>query len=107
TTNRLAEEGGARGGTTGSPTLKISFHGHRPVLVFDGTEAVALVETGEAFLCTEADRAMSFLPGVIEQGLHELATKPASAPTRHDGDRQLGRLLVDEPEARLAFLEHA
>src|SRR5262249_5448558 len=86
------------GATAPVPALQGSLHGHRAVLLLDGTEAVALVQTGAAALGAEADARVPFLARALEERVHELPAEPAAAPARNDRDRELGRLLVDEAE---------
>jgi hypothetical protein len=70
-------------------------------------KAVPLVELRHPLLGTQADPGMAFLPGLLKQRGHQLAAEPSAATARDDGDRQLGRLLVDEAETRSRGREEA
>src|SRR5262245_33683310 len=70
-------------------------------------EAVLLVEARLILRGAEAHGAEAVRPCTIEQRLEELRACTAPAVTRDDGDSQLRRLLVDEPEAGLLLGEEA
>src|SRR5581483_5998822 len=73
----------------------------------DLREALALVEVERRVvgLDAQADGGEPVLAGLREQRLEQLAAEAATPAARHDGDGQLGRLLVDEPVARRLHLE--
>src|SRR6266498_622017 len=82
-------------------------HGPAAAALADLAEAVALVEAQRRVVRLDAERD---LPETVpfrlrEQGSEQLFAVALPTPRRHDGDRQLGRLLVDEAVARLALLE--
>src|SRR5579884_4413904 len=92
---RLGQRPLARAGSA----LEVGDHRHGSVLAPELFEAVLLVEAGLAQLGAEADLREALVARPREQRLEELAARAAAAVARHDGDRQLGRLLVDEAEA--------
>src|SRR5690348_13535849 len=73
----------------------------------DALEAEAFVVADLPRIGAEADRLVAFRAGALEQRLEQLLPRALAAPARDDGDRQLGRALVDEAEARLAVGEEA
>src|SRR3954447_2988891 len=84
---------------------------HRPAAaaLADLSEAVALVEPERRVVRLDAERDLleAVLLRLREQRCQQLLPIPSAAARGHDGDRQLGRPLVDEAVARLAFLEQA
>src|SRR5439155_12874721 len=76
---------------------------HRPCAIplVELGEAVALVEADRRAVLRDAkrDRLVALRSRSREQGVHQLASEAAAAPAGNDGDRELGRLLVDEAVA--------
>src|SRR4051794_39644421 len=72
-----------------------------------GLEAEALVVGRLSRGGAEGDGRVAVLPRAGEKCLEQLLACALAAPARDDRDRQLRRLLVDEPEARLVLREEA
>ena len=70
-------------------------------------EPVPLVELhGRAVLGdAERDRAVAVRPRTRQERIHQLAAEPVAPSAGDDRDRELGRLLVDEPVAPSGLLE--
>src|SRR4029079_11210789 len=70
-------------------------------------EAVVLVQADRRVvgLDAEADLAVAGCPRPLEQGGEQLLAEAAASAAGDDRDRQLRRLLVDEPVAGLVLLE--
>src|SRR5439155_15189605 len=77
-------------------------HAHRDRLAVarDDPEAVPLVERRAVPGGAEAQGVIALAPRLREQRLHQLVADSLAAAARDDGDRQLRRPLVDEPETR-------
>src|SRR5947208_1001617 len=88
-----------------SVPLQAGEHRDRVLALAHRLEAELLVVAGLLLRGTQADRLEPVLARVLEQRVEQLLPGSLTAPARHDGERQLGRLLVDEPEARLALRE--
>src|SRR5438105_2268076 len=71
----------------------------------DGLEAEAFVPLDLPCIGAEADRSVAARARPVEQRLQQLSAGALAATARHDGDRQLRRLLVDEAEPRLVRRE--
>ena len=65
-----------------------------PVLLVEGDERRVLP------LDAEAERAVAVGARALAERLEERLADPTAAPARHDRDRELRRLLVDEAVAR-------
>src|SRR5919198_4557982 len=95
----------------GARALELAPHrdGVAAVLV-DADEAVLLVEREQgvvASLDTEAQRRVALGLRALAEGVEKRFADPAAAATRNDGDRELGRLLVDEAVSRVVATEKA
>src|SRR5438093_1222527 len=84
-------------------------HGPGAAALADLVEAVPLVqpERGIVRLDAERDLREAILLRLREQARQQLLAEALAAPRRHHGDRELGRLLVDEAVARLPLFEQA
>src|SRR5581483_5475707 len=82
-------------------------HGHCVGCLADRLEAETLVPRGLVPVRAETDRLVAVVTGTLEQRLEQLLPGAFAAVTRHDGDGELRRLLVDEAESRLVGREDA
>src|SRR4029450_3787034 len=84
-------------------------HRGRPVALVHLREAVPLIQVyrGAVRRDAEADRPVPLRAGAREQRVHQLAAKAVAALAGDDRDRELRRLLVDEPVARRRLFEQA
>ena len=81
-------------------TPRLGEHRDGVVALADLLEAVALVELDRArvgAVDAERDRGVAVRPRPLEQRVDERPADALAARVRDDGDRQLRRLLVDEP----------
>ena len=87
--------------------LKGRAHDDRAVVFSHRLEPVALVQVpGRVVLRhAETDRFEAVRARAVQQPAEKLVSVAAAAAARNDGDRELRRLFVDEPEAgiRLAI----
>ena len=74
-------------------------------MLLDLAEAEALVEPdrGVVAIDAQAEPPEAVAPADAISALEQLLPEPAAAAARDDRDRQLGRLLVDEPVAGLVL----
>src|SRR5207237_341927 len=79
----------------------------RVAALADAAEAVPLVEMERRIvrLDAEADPRVPLVARPLEERLEQLRPEALAALARHDRDRQLRRLLVDESEPALVRLE--
>src|SRR5262245_47429459 len=87
--------------------VQLRHHGPGAAALADLLEAVALVEPKSRVVGLDAERDL-LEPVALrlrEQAAEKLVAVALAAARRHDGDRQLGRLFVDEAVAGLALLE--
>src|SRR2546421_209442 len=82
-------------------------HGPRASALSDLAEAVALVEPQRRIVRLHAQRDLfeTVVARLRKQRFEQLVAEALPAAGRDDGDRKLGRLLVDEAVARLLLLE--
>src|SRR5579864_4211291 len=73
----------------------------------DGLESELLVPADLVGVGAEADGLEAVRARQVEERLEQLLARALAATARHDGDRQLRRLLVDEAEAGLVRSEEA
>src|SRR3954452_10756556 len=80
-------------------------HRHGVRRLADRLEAELLVERRLLARRAETDRVVAVGAGAVEQRGQHLGAGAVAAAARHDGERQLGRPLVDEAETRRALAE--
>src|SRR5581483_1544206 len=82
-------------------------HDVRACALADPLEPVLLVEMDRRVvrLDAQAQLLVALCARLVDQLREQLAAEALPAPARHDRDRQLGRVLVDEPVARLVRVE--
>src|SRR6185312_838373 len=81
--------------------LQIGEHRHGVLGLAHRVEAEALVVRDLLLRRAEADRAVAAVSRALQEGFEELLARALAPAARHDSDRQLGRLRIDEPEAGL------
>src|SRR3954453_10586880 len=85
-----------------SGSVEAGEHRDRVLALADRLEAETLVVRSLVLRSAEAGGVEAVPASPLQQRLEELLAGAFAAPARNDRERQLGRLLVDEPEAGLA-----